>query len=489
MGSASGTESPRGQERPIYRYDIPSENEVLRKPAEPVTRISRSITKLIDDMIVTMYAADGVGLAAPQVGVSKRVIVVDVGDGPIELINPELVRAEGSEVGTEGCLSIPDLIGEVERAAKVTVTGLDRHGRKRWVEGEGLLARALLHEIDHLDGILFIDRARRIIEIPPEKRLRIVYMGTPDFSVPVLAELVDQGFRVRAVVTQPDRPRGRGQKLRPSPVKRLAEELGLPVLQPERLDDEFVAELSAIKPDVIITCAYGKILPASVLAIPKLAALNVHASLLPKYRGAAPIQHALLAGESETGISIFYMEEGMDTGDILLTASIPIEPDDSAGTLHDKLSELAAKKLPEALRLLVSEEPPRIPQDHDQATYAPRIKPGDEQIDWSRSSTEICNHIRAFDPVPGAVTRWGERSLKLFKPRVAALSEEDAGASESDAHDAKPGTVVRADAGGLLVKTGDGFITIEEIQPAGGRRMPVKDFLNGYSFPVGTVLK
>lgn len=483
MSNASQTKPMRGRERPIVQYNVPNENAVLRKVAEPVTRITRSITNLLDDMLVTMYAADGVGLAAPQIGVSKRVIVVDVGDGPIELINPEVVRSEGSEVAIEGCLSIEGLVGEVERPFRVTVTGLDRHGHKRWVEGEGLLARALLHEIDHLNGVLFIDRARRIIEIPPEKRLRIVFMGTPEFSVPVLTELVEQGFKVKAVVTQPDRPRGRGQRVSPSPVKVSAQELGLPVLQPERMDDAgFQAELEKLKPDVIITCAYGRILPGYILKLPSRACLNVHASLLPKYRGAAPIQHALLAGETETGITIFYMDEGMDTGDILLQQSIPIETGDTAGTLHDKLSKLAAGMLPEALRLLVSDNPPRIPQDHSQASYAPRIKTGDEKIDWSQPAQAIANQIRAYDPVPGAVTYWHGRPLKLFAPvEVAAVEDGVPPGGE-------PGAVIAATADGLLVQTGNGLLKVRQIQPAGGRRMDVADFLNGHSLKPGDVL-
>ncbi|HEY8448933.1 MAG TPA: methionyl-tRNA formyltransferase [Bacillota bacterium] len=469
----------RGQPLPIYQYSVPEQAAVLRRVAEPVRRITRSIARLLDDMLATMYAADGVGLAAPQVGVSKRIIVVDVGDGPIELINPELTRAEGSEVATEGCLSIPELVGEVERAARVVVTGLDRHGRKRWVEGEGLLARALQHEIDHLNGVLFTDRARRVFEVPREKRLKIVYMGTPDFSVPVLATLVHEGYRVRAVVTQPDRPRGRGQRLQPTPVKRFAEEVGLRVLQPERMrDPAFLAELRQLQPDVILTCAFGKILPAEVLTLPALACLNVHASLLPKYRGAAPIQHAILAGEHETGITIFYMDEGMDTGDILLQRRLAIEPEDTAGTLHDKLSSLAARVVPEALRLLVSDEPPRTPQDEAQASYAPRLGPEDERIHWDAPATAVVNRIRALDPAPGAHCLWRGRLLKLFGARLAEAAAPG-----------RPGEIVEAGPGGLVVAGGDGWVSIGEVQPAGARRMPVADFLNGYRVEPGERLE
>lgn len=475
---------PEGTVRPILRYDVPGEAEVLRRRAEPVGRVTRSIAALIDDMLATMYDAQGVGLAAPQIGVSRRVIVVDIGDGPLALVNPEVVRRSAeTETAFEGCLSIPDLIGEVPRAQSIYVTGLDRRGRKVWVEAEGYLARAIQHEIDHLDGILFLDRAERVVEIPREKRLKIVYMGTPDFSVPVLERLLDDGFKVRAVVTRPDRPAGRGQRLRPSPVKELAAACDLEVLQPERADDPaFLARLEALAPDVIVTCAFGMILPRQVLDQARVAALNVHASLLPRHRGAAPIQHALLAGDAETGITVFYMDEGMDTGDILYQRALAIEPGDTFGTLHDRLSRLAAEALPEALRLLVSDDPPRIPQDERRATYAPRLRPEDERVRWDQPAPRVAAQIRALDPVPGAVTTWRGQRLKLF----AAAVVEDPGVPAGTGPGAEPGTVLAADPErGLVVATAGGAVAVAEVQAAGRRRMTVAEFLNGHELRAG----
>lgn len=463
--------------RPIVCIDQGPESEILRKPAEPVKRINRSIQQLLDDMLKTMYTERGVGLAAPQIGVGKRVIVVDVGDGPVELINPELTRAEGAVVGTEGCLSIPGVLGEVERAERVQVTGLDRNGRKIWIEAEGWFARALQHEIDHLDGVLFTDKAQRLFEVPPEKRLRIVYMGTPEFSAQVLERLLRQGFQVYAVVTQPDRPRGRGQKPQPSPVKRVAEDYMIETLQPERLSDEAtLARLREFRPDVLLTCAYGKILPKTYLQLPKYAALNVHASLLPAYRGAAPIQRALLDGATETGISLMYMSEGMDEGDILLQRAIPIGEDETFGSVHDRLIELAAEMLPEGLRLLATESnPPRIPQDHARATYAPRIDKAETVIDWRQPAEAIVNRIRAFDPAPGAQVSWQGRALKVFAATVVEASDEHG----------RPGEIIAAGDDGVVVAAGTGSVRIGELQPPGRRRMTAAAFLNGYPLAAG----
>src|SRR5690606_2533221 len=260
----------QGRVRPILQYKNETERQILRQRSQPVTRVNREIRQLVDDMLATMYDADGIGLAAPQVGVLRRVIVADVGDGPVVIINPEVHHQEGSEEAYEGCLSIPGYQGRVARAGLVRVSGLDEKGRRVWLEAEGLLARAIQHEIDHLDGILFLDRASKIIELSPAADLRIVYMGTPGFAVEPLRHLLRNHCRVTAVVTRPDRPRGRGRAVKPSPVKELAAELGLPVLQPEKArDPEFVAQLRELEPDVIVTAAYGLLLPPEVLEVPR----------------------------------------------------------------------------------------------------------------------------------------------------------------------------------------------------------------------------
>lgn len=465
-----------GQVLRILQVGDPADEAVLRQPARPVERVTREIRRLLDDMLATMYHARGVGLAAPQVGVQRRVIVVDVGDGPIELINPEVEHAEGCEAGWEGCLSIPGVLAEVERAARVRVRGLDRRGRRVWVEGEGLLARALQHEVDHLDGVLILDRARRVVELPPETRLRLVFMGTPEFAVPVLERLLEGRCQVVAVVTRPERPRGRGLRPQPTPVARVAEDWELPLLQPESAGDpEFVARLRELEPDVAVVCAYGLKLPREVLEAPRLACINVHPSLLPAYRGAEPIRRALMDGVAETGVTVAYMDEGMDTGDILLQRAVPVEPDDTYGALSAKLASVAAELVPQALALLATGQAPRVPQDHARATVAPRLRPAEELVDWNRPAAAVVNHLRALDPAPGARTLWRDRWLKVFRARVL---ERPAAAA--------PGTVVEVRSGeGFGVAAADRVVWVEEVQPAGGRRMPAGDFVNGYRLRAG----
>mgnify|MGYP001359433818 CR=1 FL=1 len=527
-----------------------ADEPVLRTPAQPVARVTREIRQLLDRMAATMYAADGIGLAAPQVGVSKRIIVVDVGDGLIELINPEIVRrGEEVEAAYEGCLSLPRLLAEVERPTSVQVTGLDRRGRRIWIEGDGLLARCLQHEIDHLDGVLITDRARKVVELPPESDLRVVFMGTPAFAVPSLEELLQRQVRVVGVITQPDRPQGRGLEPAAPPVKAVAAEYGIPVLQPERLDEAVVEQLRAWRPDLLVVVAYGKILPAAVLQVPRLGAINVHASLLPRHRGAAPIQWAILAGDAVTGVTTMWMDEGLDTGDIILQRSIPLDDQVTAGQLHDRLARLGAQLLGETLRLVAEGKAPRRPQDPAQATMAPKLSRDDEWIDWSRDATVVARQIRALDPRPGARTTWRGQVLKVFgaSTRPPAADEPAAGAAAAPGSPASdepawptaaepvppageapappgtagagqaapahpgpagepaarsaagaaaapeeaggapvpPGTVVAVTRGAVAVRCGSGVVWIRRLQPAGRRPMTPLEMVNGYRLAVG----
>lgn len=452
---------------------------VLRRKAKPVRHVNRALRDLIDRMIRTMYAAEGVGLAAPQVGVGKRLIVIDVGQGPMALLNPEVTAADGEELGTEGCLSVPGKAGEVRRAARLTVTGLDRDGRQVWHEAEGLFARALQHEIDHLDGILFVDRAVRVWEVPPEQSLRIVFMGTPEFAVPILERLVRADCVPVAVVTRPDRPRGRGQRLEPSPVKEAALRHGLPVLTPERPGDpEFLARLTELAPDVIVTAAYGRILPRAVLDIPRLACLNVHPSLLPLHRGPAPILRTLWNGEERTGVTIMHMAEEMDAGDIMLQQEVAVRPDEDRGVLETRLAALGATLLLRALRLLAIDEAPRRPQDHLRATYAPALTRADEPVDWTRPAAAIVNQVRALAPRPGASTAVGDLPVKVLRVEAVPLSAEVAGA--------RPGQVAAVVPDqGFVVAAGEGAVLVREVKPAGGRAMAAADFLRGYPLRPG----
>ncbi|WP_310549981.1 methionyl-tRNA formyltransferase [Paenibacillus glufosinatiresistens] len=323
--------------------------------------------------------------------------------------------------------------------------------------------------------------------------MRIVFMGTPAFAVPSLKMLVEEGYDVVAVVTQPDRPQGRKKTLTPSPVKTAALELGLPVLQPERLRRlEGVAELAACKPDLIVTAAYGQILPKSVLDMPRLGCVNVHGSLLPKYRGGAPIQRAIINGESVTGVTLMYMAEGLDTGDMIAKIEVPILDEDTSGTLFEKLSEAGCALLREQMPRLLAGPVEAQPQDELAATYAPNLSRGDERIDWTASSRSVYNRIRGLVPFSGAFTLWNGETFKVWAAANpgemplsgAVLTEDGSGKAES-----VPGTVLNAGPSGIEVRTGDGSLLLLTVQPAGKKAMSAADFARGGIMKPGTVLE
>ena len=309
-------------------------------------------------------------------------------------------------------------------------------------------------------------------------KYKIIFMGTPQFSVPGLKALHENGHDVALVVTQPDRPQGRGRKVTPSPVKAAATELGIPVIQPSAVKTaEFADQLKTYQPDFQIVIAYGRILPESVLAIPQFGTINIHASLLPKLRGAAPIHWAVINGEQETGVCSMLMDKGMDTGDVLLSSPEPIEPDDTAGSLHDRLAAKGAKILIETLKKFAERTIQPIPQDSSLATYAPMLNKDDGLINWNQSAGSIERFIRGVTPWPGAYTFSGEIRLKIFQSTPIEVEVSEA-----------PGTVLRGFPDELRVATGDGVLSILEIQGASGKRMAIGDFLKGHHMPPGTVL-
>ncbi len=308
---------------------------------------------------------------------------------------------------------------------------------------------------------------------------RIVFFGTPSFAVPALEGLIKGTDRVVAVVTQPDKEKGRGRKIVSPPVKEVALQHGLPVFQPERVKEEaFRQKLRGPLPDLFVVVAYGQIFPKSILEIPKYGAVNIHASLLPKYRGAAPISWSILAGEKTTGITTMLMDEGMDTGDILLQRGIPIGEEDTSETLHEKLAPLGAELLLETLERMKSGDLIPTPQDPSKGSYAPPLKKEDGRIDWKREAEEIDRQVRAFNPWPGAFTLWGGRLLKICRGEVRK------GISKG-----KPGFVVWTGADFIEVDTGKGSFLITELQIEGRRRMTVRDFLSGHPIPVGTAFQ
>jgi methionyl-tRNA formyltransferase len=305
--------------------------------------------------------------------------------------------------------------------------------------------------------------------------MRIAFMGTPEFAVPSLEALLKSDDEVVGIVTQPDRPKGRGQILTPSPVKRIAIREGLPVLQPIKMKDpDFLAALTGWKPDVIAVAAFGRILPSAILTLPIKGCINVHGSLLPKYRGAAPIQWAIINGETETGITTMLMDEGMDTGPILLQEKIPIAPDDTAGSLSPRLAELGGRLLVETIaRLKAGTLVPR-PQDDTLATMAPLLKKEDGLIDWTLPAVAIVNRIRGLTPWPGAYTFLGPDRWVLC--RAVALNQPGSG---------PPGQIMAVTKDAIHVATGSEILAITELQPANSRRMTVMQYLAGHTVHVG----
>ncbi|MEI8188472.1 MAG: methionyl-tRNA formyltransferase [candidate division NC10 bacterium] len=304
--------------------------------------------------------------------------------------------------------------------------------------------------------------------------MRIIFMGSPTFAVPSLTRLVDAGHTLSLVVTQPDRPAGRGRDLRPSPVKLAAERLALPLAQPERLSDpDVLATLQGARPDVIVVVAFGQFLPQPVRERPPLGCINLHASLLPKYRGAAPIHRAVMAGETETGVTIMRVERRMDTGSILLQRVCPISPTDDAGSLHDRLSVLGAEALTDALSILTDGRAVWTPQDESRATLAPKLGDQDCRLEIRGDPVALVNHIRGLSPSPGAYL------ILLDGRRIRILK------AEASSEAGPPGVILRIDQIVVVLGTGTGAVALREVQPEGKRRMTGAEFAHGRHLCVG----
>jgi methionyl-tRNA formyltransferase len=323
--------------------------------------------------------------------------------------------------------------------------------------------------------------ARYVVPLKPARRsvtaggiMRIVFMGTAELACPSLKAVATMPrHQIVAVITQPDRPRGRHLTPAPPAVKAVAIGLGLNVVQPARIRDEAAVEaLRALQPDLIIVVAYGQLLPKNVLGLPPHGCVNVHTSLLPRWRGASPIQYAILAGDRETGVTTMYLNERLDAGDIILQRAEPIHPDDTAATLHNRLATLGAGLLVETLELINAGRIPRTPQDEKQVTYANKLAKEDGRVDWTKPAVEIDRQIRAFDPWPSAYTFWGDTMLKLWKTEVVTTAT------------GKPGEILP----GFVIATGSGGLRLLEVQPANGKRLSIDAFARGYRLETVVIL-
>ena len=304
--------------------------------------------------------------------------------------------------------------------------------------------------------------------------MRLIFAGTPEFAVAALAALIDAKHDIAMVLTQPDRPAGRGLRETPSPVKRLAQQQGIDVFQPITLKTpDNQAKIAAVKADAMVVAAYGLILPQAVLDIPRLGCINIHGSLLPRWRGAAPIHRAILAGDRETGITIMQMAAGLDTGPTLLRESIPIDAKDTTATLHDQLATLGGKLIVRALEQLQNGALPATPQPDEGVTYAAKINKSEARIDWNLPAAEIERQVRAFNPFPIAQTRWRGETLRIWKAELAGEENRN------------PGSIVTVEKDRIVVACGAGTLALTELQRAGGKRLAARAFLQGMSIQVG----
>ncbi len=307
--------------------------------------------------------------------------------------------------------------------------------------------------------------------------MRVLFMGTPDFAVPSLEAIAEAGHEIAAAVSQPDRPKGRGHKMQPTDIKIAAQKIGVPVYQPETLkNNAFLGTLKELEPDIIVVAAYGKILPGYILDYPKYGCINVHGSLLPKYRGAAPIQRCIINGDKTTGVTTMYMERELDTGDIILKEEVEIGENETAGELFDRLALLGGKLIVKTIEVLENGTAPRIKQDDEAATYAPMLEKSTGHIDWTKTSEEIINLIRGVNPWPIAYSEYKGEIMKIFK------------ASASDG-DGVPGEVLGVRGKMPEIACRGGSVLIEELQMRGGKRMSAESYLNGHSIEPGEILK
>lgn len=319
--------------------------------------------------------------------------------------------------------------------------------------------------------------------------MKILFMGTPDFSVPVLEALIEAGHQIVLCVTQPDRQKGRGKAVQYPPVKEAALRHGIPVLQPQRIrEPQWEKQLQAYPADIGVVVAFGQILPKEILKLPGLGCVNVHASLLPKYRGAAPIQQAIIDGEKKTGVTIMQMDEGLDTGDMIARTEVPISPEETGGSLHDKLAAAGAELLLDVLADLENGRAVFEKQKNEDATYVGMLKKETGNIDWSRDAASIERLIRGLDPWPSAYTSLRGKTVKLWKAQVVPAAETDGSGADKENRSTQPGEILKVEKDAFLVETGNGRLWITCLQMEGKKRMDAGSFLRGYALEPGEIL-
>jgi len=381
-------------------------------------------------MIKAMHGHRGIGLAANQVGLNKRLIVYGYTPKTKDdswphipktaLCNPEIVRASReTEVATEGCLSLPGLELPVRRSVGVTVKAQDLRGKVVTIKAKGLAARVLQHEVDHLNGILFTDRAEAVAEIKNYAFARIVFFGSDDFSASIFEALLVAGLNVMAVVTETDKPAGRGKAIKSPLMKEVAGRRNIAVFQPES-KAEITALVEQLQPDLIVLASFGKILPAAALGAPTFGALNVHPSLLPKYRGATPLQTALLEGETETGVTIIEMSPAVDAGQIVAQTKVAIGEGETFQSLKSKLAELGGSLLVQTIASYLSGQAKLTTQAEKAVTGTKKLTKDMGEINWNDSAAQIDRQIRALNPWPGTFTTLGAKRIKILEATVQA---------------------------------------------------------------------
>ena len=410
-------------------------NEVLRLKAQKLTKITKEDINIAHQMMNTMIKAPGVGLAANQVGILKQIVTINFEDKENNkkanyiLFNPSIIEySEEKTIMEEGCLSLPEQYADVERPKQIIVEYTDENEKLIKREIDGYEARILQHEIDHLSGKLFVDylsSLKRNILIKKVKKLqnlkkkmndkKIIFMGTPHIAAQHLQYLIDNSLNIVGVFTQPPRKKNRGMHIEESPVHQIAKKINLKTFYPNSIDYSVIEKIKSLNPDIIIVVAYGIILPSQFLNIPKFGCINIHVSLLPRWRGAAPIEHALLAGDAKTGISVIKISPKLDAGDILYQESLKISEDMYSDELTSALTNLGKRTMLEVLPIIFEKNISSNKQDSNKVTYAKKFTSNDRKINFNNSTNQVYNHIRAHGPKPGSWFVYRGERIKILR--------------------------------------------------------------------------